>query len=86
MKRLSTDDELSCHGNSQPVAASPEFVNTPLERLLSEEGLQKIEEAIDALPVMYRTVLMLRDVEGFSIEEVSEITDSSGTGREVAAA
>ncbi len=74
---LEYDDELSCHGNSQPAAASPEFVNTPLERLLSEEGLQKIEEAIDALPIMYRTVLMLRDVEGFSIEEVSEITDSS---------
>lgn len=74
---LEYDDELGGHDHDGLGAASPEFVNTPLERLLSEEGQRKIEEAIEALPVMYRTVLMLRDVEGFSIEEVSQITDAS---------
>jgi RNA polymerase sigma-70 factor (ECF subfamily) len=58
-------------------AASQEFVNTPLDILLSNEGRRKIEEAIDDLPVMYRSVIVLRDVEGFSLEEVSQIMDSS---------
>jgi RNA polymerase sigma-70 factor, ECF subfamily len=74
---LEYDDDLGGHGQEGPATTSPEFVNSPLERLLSEEGRRKIEEAIEALPVLYRTVLMLRDVEGFSIEEVSEITDAS---------
>jgi RNA polymerase sigma-70 factor (ECF subfamily) len=62
-------------GGSMPV--SPEFVSTPLDLLLSKEGRQKIEEAIDDLPVLYRSVIVLRDVEGFSLKEVSKIMDSS---------
>jgi RNA polymerase sigma-70 factor (ECF subfamily) len=44
---------------------------------LSQEGQKKIEEAIEELPLMYRTVIVLRDVEGFSLEEVSKIMDST---------
>ncbi len=57
--------------------ASSQFLNTPLEMLLSLEGRRELEKAIDQLPVNYRTVLVLRDVEGFSLEEVSRIVDSS---------
>jgi RNA polymerase sigma-70 factor, ECF subfamily len=71
------DDDLKTRGHVGHIAASPEFVNTPLDLLLSDEGRRKIEQAIDELPLMYRTVLMLRDVEGFSVREVSKITDSS---------
>ncbi len=56
---------------------SSEFLSTPVEVLLSREGREKIEEAINELPVLYRTVLVLRDVEGFSLKEVSQITDST---------
>lgn len=56
---------------------SPEFSKTPVERLLSEEGRSKIEEAIESLPVIYRSVIVLRDVEGFSLAEVADILDSS---------
>ncbi|MEW6530167.1 MAG: sigma-70 family RNA polymerase sigma factor [Thermodesulfobacteriota bacterium] len=59
------------------MSASREFIQTPAEIMLSAEGRQKIEEAIESLPVLYRTVLVLRDVEGFSLEEVSQIVDSS---------
>lgn len=54
-----------------------EFLSTPVEMLLAREGREKIEEAINELPVLYRTVLVLRDVEGFSLKEVSQITDST---------
>jgi RNA polymerase sigma-70 factor, ECF subfamily len=71
------EDHLENVRKSDLVPASPEFVNTPLEILLSVEGRKKIEEAIDSLPVLYRSVLILRDVEGFSIEEVSQIMEAS---------
>lgn len=59
------------------LVISPELVDTPLSLLLSKEGRAKIEEAIDALPTIYRTVLILRDVEGFTVEEVSQVLSSS---------
>jgi len=71
------DDEVRDFGNPSYMPASPEFINTPLEILLSEEGLRQIEEAIDRLPILYRSVLVLRDVEGFSLEEVSRIMETS---------
>lgn len=71
------DDQVAAHSDAAFVPASPDFINTPLEALLSSEGRKKIEEAIDELPVLYRSVIVLRDVEGFSLEEVSKITDAS---------
>ncbi|HTY23667.1 MAG TPA: sigma-70 family RNA polymerase sigma factor [Desulfomonilaceae bacterium] len=71
------DDDIKTRVHIAHTPVSPEFANTPLDLLLSNEGRRKIEQAIDDLPLTYRTVLMLRDVEGFSVEEVSKITDSS---------
>jgi RNA polymerase sigma-70 factor (ECF subfamily) len=59
------------------LTPSPEFVSTPLEILLSQEGKEKIEQAIDKLPVLYKPVVILRDVEGFSLEEVASIVGAS---------
>lgn len=70
-------EEVANRPTPELVPASPQFVSTPLEILLSTEGKKKIEEAIDSLPLMYRTVIILRDVEGFSLEEVAGIVDSS---------
>jgi RNA polymerase sigma-70 factor, ECF subfamily len=70
------DDKISMESQDS-IAPSPELVATPLERLLSMEGKAKIEEAIDQLPVIYRSVIVLRDVEGFSLEEVSTILGAS---------
>lgn len=71
------DDQIENTRSSEFVPASPEFISTPLDILLSSEGRRKIEEAIDGLPILYRSVLVLRDVEGFSIEEVSKIMETS---------
>ena len=71
------DDHIGVQTNSSPVPTSAEFMSTTLEILLSDEGRKMIEEAIGNLPVMYRSVIVLRDVEGFSLQEVSEIMDSS---------
>jgi RNA polymerase sigma-70 factor, ECF subfamily len=71
------DDQFKNPSDSLSMPASPQFVNTPLDLLLSKEGRMKIEEAIDDLPTLYRSVIVLRDVEGFSLKEVSKIMDSS---------
>lgn len=71
------DDEIRNQADHHLASASPAFLHTPLEILLSNEGKKKIEEAIDELPALYRSVMVLRDVEGFSLEEVSRIMDSS---------
>lgn len=71
------DDHIGVPQDTSPVSPSTEFISTPLDILLSDEGRKMIEEAIDRLPLMYRSVIVLRDVEGFSLQEVSEIMDSS---------
>ncbi len=70
-------DEIRGHMDLPNTMASPDFVSTPLDILLSHEGRKRIEAAIDELPLLYRSVIVLRDVEGFSLEEVSKIMDSS---------
>lgn len=49
----------------------------PDETLLSREGREIISAAVNGLPPRYRAVLVLRDVEELSIEEVSEILGES---------
>ena len=71
------DDQIGVRGDHVMPMASPDFIATPFEVLLSKEGREKIEEAIDGLPAIYRTVIVLRDVEGFSLKEVADIMGSS---------
>jgi RNA polymerase sigma-70 factor (ECF subfamily) len=49
----------------------------PDELLLSREGRDAIRAALECLPAHYRIVLVLRDVEELSSEEVSEIVGDS---------
>jgi RNA polymerase sigma-70 factor, ECF subfamily len=45
----------------------------PDDELQSEELRRYIQTSVDALPEIYRTVFLLRDVEGLSTEETGEI-------------
>ncbi|MEW6137654.1 MAG: sigma-70 family RNA polymerase sigma factor [Thermodesulfobacteriota bacterium] len=71
------DDQIGNKEDGAIRGTSPAFVSTPFDILLSLEGKNKIEEAIDGLPVIYRSVIVLRDVEGFSLEEVAGIMNIS---------
>jgi RNA polymerase sigma-70 factor, ECF subfamily len=55
----------------------------PEDRLLSEETLRLIDEAIEALPRGQREVIRLRDVEGWSSNEVCNVLDISETNQRV---
>ena len=50
---------------------------TPERELLSGESRRVLEEAIDGLPAHYRAVLILKDVEELSSEEVAQIVGDS---------
>lgn len=54
-----------------------DWSRTPEEQMLSAETRAVLNRAIDELPDHYRAVLVLRDVEGLSNEEVAEALGES---------
>ncbi len=55
----------------------------PEERLIGDETLHVIEGAIEALPPTQRAVITLRDVQGWSAEEVRNALELSETNQRV---
>jgi RNA polymerase sigma-70 factor, ECF subfamily len=55
----------------------------PEERLIGEETRAQIQQAIDALPSNQREVITLRDIEGWSSEEVCNVLEISETNQRV---
>jgi RNA polymerase sigma-70 factor (ECF subfamily) len=53
------------------------WAKRPDEQLQSEELQRHIQAAVDELPDLYRTVFLVRDVEGLSTEETAELLDIS---------
>lgn len=54
------------------------WLNNLPEKAMEEKELQeKMKEAIISIPESYRSVLLLRDMEGFSTEETAEIMNLS---------
>ena len=67
------------HWNVYPAS----WAEVPDSRLIAKETRERIERAIDALPPQQRLVIRLRDVEGFSSEEVRELLDLSEVNQRV---
>lgn len=49
----------------------------PEDQILDKEGSDKLEHAINDLPLKYRKVFQLKDIEGFSNQEVADILNLS---------
>jgi RNA polymerase sigma-70 factor, ECF subfamily len=56
---------------SEPSASRP-----PAEGLELRERIERLERKLRGLSAQHRAVLVLRDVEGMSYEEIADITDS----------
>jgi RNA polymerase sigma-70 factor (ECF subfamily) len=52
-----------------PVDPSP----TPEDRVMKEVDRRRIREALESLPVAWREVLILRELEGLSYKEIAEV-------------
>ncbi len=68
-------EELPCEESSArraPLWPSGDWMRQPEEKLLEKEVTSRMEAAIAELPQKYRLVLLLRDVEGLSNDEVAQ--------------
>ena len=74
-----TDAEWPGHWSTVPAAWS----GIPEDRLLGSETLRVIREAIEMLPPMQAEVIRLRDVLGWTSEEVRNALDISETNQRV---
>lgn len=61
----------------QVTSPGENWARRPDDELQSEELRAQLQRAIDALPEIYRTVFLIRDVDGFSTEETAEALDIS---------
>ena len=57
-------------------ASQPSAARAPAERLEMRERIERLERKLHGLSYEHRAVLVLRDAEGFSYEEIADITDS----------
>lgn len=69
-KEVSGDTSLG--SNPQPMYVSTKENQTE-NMLLNHELTSVLEKSLQSIPVMYRTVFVLREVEGFSVAETAEL-------------
>jgi RNA polymerase sigma factor (sigma-70 family) len=55
----------------------PSDTPTPEDNLTTREFYEKLQDAIASLPPLFRTTIILREIEGLSYEEIAEITNTS---------
>ncbi len=65
------------------VSAPERWDGVPEHRLVAEETLEVVREAIAALPASQQTVITLRDVEGWPAEEVCDALEISEANQRV---
>ena len=75
-RELSLDEFLPKDETEVPDRV-PRWALMPLDKLLNDELLDKIDEAIFTLPEKYRPVIVLRDIEDFSTAETAQILNLS---------
>ncbi|ALD20871.1 RNA polymerase sigma factor [Hymenobacter sp. DG25A] len=66
-----------------PIEAPLRDEHTPLQEVLNRELRQDLESAIGKLPDTYRSVFMLREVEGMSVGETAQLLHLSETNVKV---
>lgn len=71
---LSAEGEEGTDGVPPPAAAGP-HPDQPFERARDAEIGQRVREAIDELTPDHRAVILLREVEGLSYAEISEVLE-----------
>ena len=75
-KRLvHVDDYQDEDGNPMWVISDSRSQSDPVHEAERRELQRQIQQAINQLPPVYRTVVILRHVQGMSYEEISEMTD-----------
>jgi RNA polymerase sigma-70 factor (ECF subfamily) len=68
------DDDSEGHNPTQDI---PDRRTLPDTGVLNAELDQKIHDAIASLPEQFRMMIVLREIQGLSYEEIASLTDSN---------
>lgn len=68
-----SDQDMETQFDSPEGLQAHEWQDLPLRDMLSEEFQKHLDEAVESLPEIYRSVFILRDLENLSIRETSRI-------------
>ncbi|MGH1365904.1 MAG: RNA polymerase sigma factor [Calditrichia bacterium] len=78
-----TDKDLEEHFDRPDSVEIQKWRDIPLESMLSAEFRLHLDRAVDSLSEIYRSVFVLRDLEGLSIKETSKILNITETNVKV---
>ena len=70
-------DEFYHQEESESPKQVPNWALMPLDKLLNNELLDQVNQAIFSLPEKYWLIIVLRDIEGFSTAETAQILNVS---------
>ncbi len=73
-KTLSLDEQYDTGDNNVKYEVADD-APTPLEELVTKEDNSLLNEAINQLSDDYKSIIVLRDIEGLSYDEIGEILD-----------
>lgn len=71
-RRFAYDGNNIDENNNNFNLTGQKEMKTPEKNIINEELKKHLEEAVDKLPQIYRTVFMMREVENMSVKETSE--------------
>lgn len=78
LKTISMDEPLyDSDEDSAPARDVPDSGDLPDRRALNSELDEKIQQAIHHLPEQFRTIIVLREIQGLSYEEIASLTDTN---------
>jgi RNA polymerase sigma-70 factor, ECF subfamily len=63
--------------DEEPILEAPDWSQAPETRAEQSDLRRVLEDSIRALPIEYRTPVILRDVEGLTTEEAAEVMELS---------
>jgi len=75
-RRQQTSIEAETHVNQAPLDLA-DLGATPFDQLATRELQVAVQQALRSVPKVFRSAVILRDLEGLSYEEVAEVLDVS---------
>jgi len=72
--RLSRKSTVAGSGLNDAEREAPDSALDPEERLLQQHTVALVRAALEALPVDFREVIVLREIEGLSYKEIAAVT------------
>ncbi len=78
LKTISLDEPMyDDDDDHSPARDIPDVTDMPDKMALNSELDQKIQQAIQNLPEQFRTIIVLREIQGLSYEEIASLTDTN---------